>query len=104
MRRCRTMTALLVLLAAVTVSRTTAQVIPNDPLFASQPYLSAINAPQAWDIERGSPDIVVAVVSSGLDAGHRDLTGNLWRSGVSTEPGCGTGVTGCNFAVPSDPS
>lgn len=67
----RVLTALFVLLATATAGRATAQVIPSDPLFGSQGYLAAINAPRAWEIERGSPDVVVAIVSSGLDAGQR---------------------------------
>jgi hypothetical protein len=100
----RMLTALFVLLAAAAAGHATAQVIPSDPLFSAQGYLSAINAPQAWEVERGNPDIVVAILSSGVDPGHRDLTSNLWRSGSNSDPGCGMGVLGCNFSSPPDPS
>jgi parallel beta-helix repeat protein len=63
--------------------------IPNDPFFDDQWPLhntgqtggtpgSDIHAPWAWDIESGSPDVIVAVIDSGVDYYHPDLAGNLW--------------------------
>ena len=37
-----------------------------------------IHAPQAWDYVTGAPDIVVAVLDSGLRPNHEDLRDNLW--------------------------
>ncbi len=37
-----------------------------------------IDAPEAWDIQTGSPDIVVAVIDTGIDYLHEDLAANLW--------------------------
>jgi subtilisin family serine protease len=33
---------------------------------------------EAWDTEKGDPGVVVAVLDSGADTGHADLSGNLW--------------------------
>ena len=42
--------------------------IPNDSFLADQTeYLNSINAFEAWDIERGSDEVLVAVVDSGVD-------------------------------------
>ena len=51
--------------------------IPNDPLFPKQWGLKLIRAPQAWAIERGSEDVVIAVIEEGFDYDHPDLR-NKW--------------------------
>lgn len=55
----------------------------NDPLFSSgvQWYLddplAGINAPAAWRITTGSPDIVIGIADSGVLFRHPELTGRL---------------------------
>lgn len=51
---------------------------PNDPRYQDQWALSKINVAQAWDICRGSHDVIVAVIDTGVDYHHPDLQGNLW--------------------------
>lgn len=46
---------------------------PNDSYVASQWHLNRINAYSAWNISTGSSNIKVAVIDSGVDAGHEDL-------------------------------
>ena len=60
--------------------RVFAQQLPNDPMFAEQwHYYEAaggINLPAAWDITRGAPGLVIAVLDTGVTA-HADLAGRL---------------------------
>jgi len=39
-----------------------------------------IDAPEAWDKETGSSDIVVAVIDTGIDYNHEDLAANIWTN------------------------
>jgi hypothetical protein len=40
--------------------------VPNDPNYSNQWNLPKISAPAAWDITRGSSDVVIAVIDSGI--------------------------------------
>ena len=44
----------------------------------NQWWLDAINAKEAWETTRGSDDIVVAVIDTGVDQSHSEFEGNLW--------------------------
>lgn len=48
-------------------------ITPDDPYFASQWHLSKINAPAAWDIATGDPNIVIGILDTGTDWDHEDL-------------------------------
>lgn len=50
---------------------------PND-LLTEQWYLPKINATQAWDLERGSSDVLIAVVDNGTAIDHADLAANIY--------------------------
>lgn len=71
------------------------QAVPNDPFFSElyglhntgQAVLGVsgtpdadIDAPEAWDLTTGSPDVVAAVVDSGVDVNHPDLVSSIWRN------------------------
>ncbi len=66
-------------------------VLPNDPNFNLQWGLhntgqtggttdADIDAPEAWDIETGDSSIVVAIVDSGIDWNHQDLSTRIWEN------------------------
>ena len=70
--------------------------IPNDAYFGKQWFLdntgqeiipgvhgtpdADIDAAEAWDIETGSPNVVIAIVDSGIDYTHPDLSGKIWNN------------------------
>ncbi len=47
--------------------------VPNDEFFGLQWHYPLISLPAAWDVTIGSPDVVVAVVDTGLLIGHPDI-------------------------------
>jgi subtilisin family serine protease len=55
-------------------------VTPNDTLYSLQWALPKIQAPQAWDIDKGSSSVIVAVIDTGVEYNHPDLAGNVWRN------------------------
>lgn len=60
-------------------------VAPNDRLYADQWSLARIHAAEAWDTCRGSNEVVVAVIDTGVDYNHPDLQGNLWINEVESK-------------------
>ena len=73
--------------------------MPNDEMFSKQWYLNNegqiaptgrgnakigadINMVNAWDIEKGSEDIIVAILDSGIKDDHPDLRSRMW---INTE-------------------
>lgn len=80
--------------------------MPADPLYSRQSgYLTKVNAPQAWDIEKGQASVIVAVLDTGVDISHPDLQGRIWQNSAETPNnnvdddgnGCIDDVNGCAF-------
>ncbi|ELR73791.1 hypothetical protein C900_01401 [Fulvivirga imtechensis AK7] len=72
--------------------------VPNDPFYVDQWGLTNtghyggiagmdIRALGAWDITKGSRDVVVAVLDHGFEMNHPDLQGNTFGTGFDTESG-----------------
>ena len=75
--------------------------VPSDPLWVEQWGPAKVNAPAAWAKTTGSSSVVVAVIDTGVDAGHPDLAGavlpgnDFVGDGRTGDPnGHGTGVAG----------
>ena len=51
-----------------------------DPLFAQQWGMNDIGVMDGWKSTKGSEDLVVAVIDTGVDYTHEDLLPNLWRN------------------------
>lgn len=87
---------------------------PNDPRYNEQWHYhntgqlsgtvdADIDLPEAWDITRGSSNVVVAIIDGGIDYVHPDLAANMWpgigynfitNSPVVTPEAHGTHVAG----------
>jgi hypothetical protein len=50
---------------------------PNDKYYGLQWHLQKISAPGAWDITLGQPNVTVAVLDTGVDPDHPDLSAKL---------------------------
>ena len=76
------------------------EVIPNDSYFRDQWALrntgqyaygtagADIKAAEAWRVSTGNYGIVTAVLDTGIDYGHNDLSSNMWRN----DPECSKGI------------
>lgn len=88
---------------------------PNDPQYTDQWHYNNtgqnggtsdkdIDLPEAWEIEKGNSNVIVAVIDEGVQYNHPDIQANMWPSigpeGTSTTAGGhGTHVAGTIAAV-----
>lgn len=81
--------------AGPNVIKQASEFVPNDPLFLgsaanttlgledpaaknNQWGLLQIRAQDAWDVTKGASNIIVAVIDTGVNMSHEDLSGRLW--------------------------
>jgi thermitase len=50
---------------------------PNDPGFGNQWGMVKVQAPEAWDVTTGSPDVTIAILDTGVDLDHPDLASKI---------------------------
>jgi len=95
-----------------------AHVTPNDPSFTSQWSLNNtgqnggttgadIRAVSAWDISSSAPNVIVAIIDSGMRLTHADLAANLWTNPNPGSSGYSSDFHGINATIAksaTDPS
>ncbi len=57
-----------------------ATALPNDPIFLKsvrEKYLDTLRLPQAWDLEKGSAAVKIAILDTGVNAELPDLAGRV---------------------------
>lgn len=52
----------------------------NDPAIAQAWGLKKADAARAWSVTKGSREILVAVIDTGVDIKHEDLKDNIWKN------------------------
>lgn len=80
----------------------TAQSMPNDTYFFPNQWGmhntgeyaggfpdADIDAPEAWNITTGNPNLVIAIIDTGIDYNHSDFVGNIW---TNTDENCTDGI------------
>ncbi len=54
--------------------------VPNDANYATQTYLTKVQAAQAWDVLRDASTVIIGIVDSGSDLQHEDLAANIYTN------------------------
>lgn len=89
------------------------QTFPKDPMFKDQYAHQVSNSAEGWKIEKGSSDVIVAIVDTGVDGTHPEFQGKLVKgfdvynpdnadSAYDDEQGHGTHCAGIAAASAND--
>lgn len=58
---------------------------PDDKLFKKQKGIKASKVDKAWKLIEGSEKVVIAVVDSGIEMEHQDLSNQIWENNAEIE-------------------
>lgn len=58
----------------------TPDLVPDDELYSSQSSHYFSRAESGWDVTTGSSDVVIAVIGTGVERSHPDLSANMWTN------------------------
>ena len=96
--RHRLLAAGLVDLAEPNYSLRLAQVVPDDPQYATDQawFYDLMGGPEAWAVTTGRPDVVVALIDGAVNLDHPDLASNIWTN-LGEVPGNGLDDDGNGF-------
>jgi hypothetical protein len=53
---------------------------PNDPLWPDQWGPRRIHTPECWDMQKGDPSVIIAILDTGSDYNHPDLAPHIWHN------------------------
>lgn len=53
---------------------------PTDPMYSQLWGMQKVGAPTAWNLSKGSAEIIVAVTDTGVDYKHPELAANMWKN------------------------
>ncbi|MCO5143402.1 MAG: S8 family serine peptidase [Oligoflexia bacterium] len=73
----------------------------NDPDLSKAWGIEKVSATKAWEKQKGSKNIIVAVIDTGIDYNHPDLAFNMWRN-PNAGQGLATGVDPSGSDVTGD--
>lgn len=77
--------------------------VPNDPYFRPFPNDPCqwghflMNVPDAWEIEKGRPDVLVAVADDGVQIDHPELVNQIWTNPHPGQTGYPDDLHGWDF-------
>ena len=57
---------------------------PNDFNSTAMWHLDKIKARDAWDIEKGGKNILIAIVDDGIDTAHSEFQSSIWKNPISS--------------------